>query len=205
MTRKVPFENNEYYHVFNRGVEKRKIFLDEEDYLYFTHILKIFNDSARAENVRYFYRSRTSIGLKSRNPLVEIISYSLLPNHYHFLIKQVSDGGISKFLQKIGTGYAHYFNKKYKRSGVLFQGKTKSKHVDTDKYLNYLKQYIELNPLDLFQSKWKEGVKNKKEAVKFLNQYKWKSPTRKDLGSSELFVLDEEFADFVKSIEVGLR
>jgi putative transposase len=203
MSRKTPFENNEYYHVFNRGVEKRKIFLDEDDYSYFVHILDIFNDKLPAHNTRYYYRSRTSI--ERRDRIVELISYSLLPNHFHLLVKQIDDNGISNFLQKIGVGYTHYFNKKYKRTGVLFQGKSKSRHVNTDRYLNYLKMYIELNPLDLFEPNWKEkGIMDKRKAHEFLSNYKWKSKTKND-RLEEFFVSQAEFLDYINYIEVGLR
>ncbi len=207
MFRKIPFENGEYYHVFNRGVEKRNIFQDDEDYSYFTHVLQTFNDRAPAENVRYFYRSRTSIeSRKNSKPLVEIVSYCLMPNHYHFLLKQIEDGGISKFLQKIGTGFTHYFNKKNDRSGVLFQGKTKSSHVDKDNYLQYLKMYIELNPLNLIDADWKErGIVDRERSEGFLRSYKWKSKPKESDYTSESFVTSDDFLEYVKSIEVRLR
>lgn len=202
--RKVPFQNDEYYHVFNRGVEKRTIFLDEEDYSYFTHVLETFNSQGSSINTRYNYRNRISID--KPQPLVEIISYCLMPNHFHFLIKQVSDGGISKFLQKLGIGFTHFFNKKYERSGVLFQGKTKSSHVGDDAYLNYLKMYIELNPLDLCESGWKEsGIKDIRNARRFLDEYKWKSKRKEKDDSLEFYVNNEKFQSYIRSIEIGYR
>ncbi len=204
MPRKVPFQNDEYYHVFNRGVDKRNVFLDEEDYSYFTHVLDVFNDHSSVINTRYNYRNRISI--EKRNPLVEVVSYCLMPNHFHFLIKQISEGGISKFLQKIGIGYTHYFNKKYERSGVLFQGKTKSRHVDTDKYLNYLKMYIDLNALDLFEKDWKKnGLKDKSGAKKFLEEYAWKSKPKNKESDLEFYVTDQEFLEYIDSIEIGYQ
>lgn len=204
MARKVPFENDEYYHVYNRGVEKREIFLDDDDYSYFVHILELFNDEEPALNARFHYRSRTSIS-KSKIKLVEVVGYCLMPNHYHLILKQTSDAGISKYLQKLGTGFTHYFNKKYKRSGVLFQGRSKSSHIDEDKYMQYLKMYLEFNPLDLFDYDWKEkGIKNRNKAKEFLQNYKWKSKPGKDIGH-ELSVTNDEFLEFVNSIEVGLQ
>lgn len=201
MSRKVPFEIGEYYHVFNRGVDKRKIFIDEDDYSYFTHILEVFNDQAPAENVRYFYRGRTSIEERQK-PLVEITSFCLMPNHFHLLLKQVADRGIVKFLQKLGN-YTHFFNKKYNRSGVLFQGRNKSSHVGKDNYLNYLKMYIELNPLDICSPGWKEGgVRNRKEAEKFLKEYKWKSSPKDANNLIEPYVTSDDFLEYIKSIEV---
>jgi len=112
--------------------------------------------------------------IDGKSELVEIINWCLMPNHYHLCLREKSEGGISKFLQKVMTGYTMYFNKKYKRSGVIFQGKTKSQHVANDAYFQYLQYYIGVNPLDLIESKWKEnGVKDIEKALKFLGDYKW--------------------------------
>lgn len=174
--RKIPFLNDEYYHVYNRGVEKRKIFLDEEDYKYFMHILKVFNGNLSAQNTRYLYKNeyRSATSIQKVKPLVFIEKGFLMPNHFHLLIKQISPNGASLFLQRLGVGYTHYFNKKYKRSGVLFQGRSKSKHVEKDNYYQYLKMYLDFNPIDLIEPNWKEvGIKNKKKIYEFLKNYKW--------------------------------
>ncbi len=180
MKREKAFANGERYHIYNRGVDKRNIFSDEDDYRYFKHMLKIFNNTLSAENARRNFKNPKTTTEGSRTsfskPLVEIEQYCLMPNHYHLLIKQVREKGISLFLQKLGTGYTHFFNKKNKRSGVLFQGKTKSKHVDNDPYLQYLKAYINFNPIDLIEPGWKEnGIKNYKKINEFLLNYPWSS------------------------------
>lgn len=111
-------------------------------------------------------------------PLVRVHTYCLMPNHYHLILEQLVDGGISKFLQKFMTGYTQYFNVLHERSGVLFQGRTKSKLIDSDDYLRWLAHYIAMNPLDLCESSWKEkGIKDRKKALQFLKDYKWKSPS----------------------------
>ncbi len=113
-----------------------------------------------------------------------------MPNHYHMIVEQLSDNGISKFLQKSMTGYTMFFNTRHERSGVLFQGKTKSRLVDSDKYLMWLKSYLALNPLDLCESGWKEkGVKNEKLSCEFLEKYPWRS----DFDYSE-------FKQYLKSV-----
>jgi len=141
MERKVSLENGEVYHIYNRGVDKRVTFLDPEDSDRFLEILDKFNTS---QNTGSLYRSKDSSG----GPiLVDVISFCLNPNHFHLIIRQNIDGGISKFMQKIGTGYTNYFNKKYKRSGSLFQGTFKSKHIDKDDYLIHLSVYVNLNYL----------------------------------------------------------
>lgn len=175
MTRKIPFVSGNIYHVYNRGVEKRTVFREIEDYAYFEHILKVFNSEEPASNTRYhFYRSRTSINKRKQKPLVELEMFCLMPNHYHLLLRQKAPHGISRYLQKIGTGYTHFFNKKYNRSGVLFQGKTKSQSVEKDNYFRYAQEYIFLNPLELFEKDWKErGVRDSHKAATFLESYRW--------------------------------
>jgi len=97
-----------------------------------------------------------------------------MPNHYHLCVRQLQTGGIAKFLQKVMTGYTMYFNLRHDRSGAIFQGKTKSKHVDRENYLHYLHYYIDLNPLALLYPQWKEkGVSNTKDAITYLESYPW--------------------------------
>ncbi|MBI4136067.1 MAG: transposase [Candidatus Vogelbacteria bacterium] len=137
------FANDEYYHVYNRGTDKRDIFTDSYDLNRFYESLAQFNT---VKPIGSIYE-QTFSKRKSRpdNSLVEIVCYALNPNHYHLLLKQVSDRGIEKFIQRLGTGYTKYFNHKHKRSGVLFQGKFKSIHVETNEYLLHLSIYINLN------------------------------------------------------------
>ena len=99
-----------------------------------------------------------------------------MPNHFHILASEKQENGISKFMQKIMTGYTMYFNKKYERTGVLFQGKFKSTHANDDRYLAYLISYIHLNPIKLIEPEWKEvGINDLKQAEKYLDSYKYSS------------------------------
>lgn len=150
--RKIKFLNGEYYHVYNRGVDKRNIFMDEKDYLRFLISMKEFNVLYPVESLYRLNQIRnnkrfTDIQANRRGSasIVKIICYNILPNHYHFLLQQLNDNGIQKFIQKIGTGYTMYFNKKYNRTGVLFQGKFKAIHVKKDSYLLWLACYINGN------------------------------------------------------------
>lgn len=195
--------NGHFYHVFNRGVEKRKIFMDRKDYSRFLFSLRDFNDKnssvnlhrkiIKAENGSVFVGNPTSNKNIDRDPVVKIHCSCLMPNHFHLILKQIQEAGISKFMQKLGVGYTNYFNLRYERSGVLFQGKFKAVLIDRDEYLNYLIQYIYMNPLDLMDSGWKEeGLKNWKEAKQFLINYKWTDC--KDF---------DQFDDFLKSCKEG--
>lgn len=172
------FNNNEFYHIYNRGVEKRDIFIDEADYFRFILGIASFNDSQCTSNL---HRIHDVLQLKEqliKHPIVEIICYSLMPNHYHILLRQIADNGISRFMQKLGIGYTKYFNKRYNRIGVLFQGVFKAKHISKNEYLLQLSRYIHLNALSLMQSYWLSGgmgVCNTTEAYKFLKEYRWHS------------------------------
>ncbi len=179
MKRVKPVEN-EIYHIFNRGVEKRQVFMDESDYFRFIHDLWEFNDWAPAPNM--FYRKRTltisEVGPRKseREPLVDILAFALMPNHYHLMVQQLVDGGITEFMRKIGTGYTIYFNNKYKRVGYLFGGKYKIEHVKEHAHFIHLPYYIHSNPLDLKSPEWREKrISNQKEAIKFLEEYRWSS------------------------------
>ncbi|MFH1671718.1 MAG: transposase [Candidatus Portnoybacteria bacterium] len=170
----------EFYHVLNRGVDKRDIFLEERDYFRFVHNLFEFNDQKNIiNNFFYFEKGQETMGLRNpykRNLLVDIHAFCLMPNHYHLLLQPKMDNGISLFMRKVNTGYANYFNKKYSRSGALFQGRYKSVLMERDDQFMYIVYYIHLNPLDLKFPEWREGkIKDFKKAMDFLNSYRWSS------------------------------
>jgi len=192
------FVNNEIYHIYNRGVEKRKIFLDEKDYFRFIHNLFEFNDVVPASNRRSSRQKQlVEVGLppvrkprvkpmevrlpraevrKPRELLVNILAFCLMPNHFHLILIQKEDKGITRFMRKMGTGYTNYFNTKYDRVGPLFQGKFKAKIVRKDEYLLHLVDYIHLNPAEIIRPKWKDGeTGNLGEIKNFLQNYRWSS------------------------------
>lgn len=144
--RKHTFSQGEYYHIYNRGVDKRDIILDKEDLFRFYKSLVEFNTEKPIGSIyqKSFKKSKLST---PSTKLVEIIAYCINPNHFHLLITPVVEKGIEKFMQRM-AGYTRYFNEKYKRSGVLFQGKFKSKHVENNNYLLHLSCYINHNNLD---------------------------------------------------------
>jgi len=177
--RRIQFANDNFYHIYNRGTEKRKIFLDDKDYFRFIHDLYEFNDERAGFNVGFRfnqnYRGRISI-VKDRKQLVDIISFCLIPNHFHLILRQRQDKGITKFMQKIGTGYTMYFNQKNKRSGALFQGRFKAILVDKDDYFLPLTGYIHFNPVGLLEPEWREkGINNRQKVKEFLKKYRWSS------------------------------
>lgn len=175
--KKPQFVSDEVYHIYNRGVEKRKIFLKDNDYLRFIHDLFEFNDTAPAGKFSIFGGSTSENGKsKKRELLIEILAFCLMPNHIHLLLRQLKEGGVIKFMQKLGTGYTMYFNKKNKRVGPLFQGRFKAVLIDKEAHFYHVPYYIHLNPLEIIMPNWKEvGIKNYIKADKFLNSYRWSS------------------------------
>jgi len=173
--RKIKFVKGEYFHIYNRGNDKRIIFKDKEDYEHFVGLIYACNqtENFKADNLK---KDEGLFNVKRGNLLVNIGAYCLMPNHFHILITQVEDGGISKFMKKFLTAYVMYFNKKYERSGSLFEGKFKAENARNDRYLKYLYSYIHLNPIKIIYKKWKEeGIKDKNKALEYLNNYKYSS------------------------------
>jgi putative transposase len=178
MERKIKFEIDEFYHIYTRGVEKRTIFQDKNDYRRFLMLLYIANsDQALHFKDLGTLNSLEEIFQKDRGkPLVAIGAFCLMPNHFHLLLTPLVDGGISKFMLKLQTGYSMYFNKKNDRVGALFQGVFKSQHIDDDIYLRYIYAYIHLNPAKLKNSEWKTQPKSfLKELKKFVSEYPYSS------------------------------
>lgn len=152
--RKIEFANEEYYHIYNRGVDKRDVFLDAIDYERFLLAMNLLNDERDGLMLEWRDIKRSDPRAKlldfqelssRKNPKVEIVAYCLNPNHYHFILKQLRKGGIKEFLHKVSTSYTNYFNVKYKRSGSLFQGPFKAVHIDSNEYLLYLSAYVNKN------------------------------------------------------------
>ncbi len=176
MARQIQIAPEEFYHLYNRGVEKRKIFLSHADYGRFEALLYLANQTEPAD-LKYQGRSFAEIrDARTGDPLVDIIAYCLMPNHFHLLARERIEGGIPKFMQKVMTGYTMYFNKRGKRSGALFEGTYKAKHVSDDRYFRYIISYIHLNPIKLFDPKWKEnGIKDRAGAERYLEGYAYSS------------------------------
>jgi putative transposase len=162
----------DFYHVINRGVEKRKTFMEDGDYIRFIHDMYVFNDTKSAPNAAVKERQ----GERQRDLLVHIHAFCLMPNHYHLLLSPVVENGISIFMRKLNMGYSKYFNDKYDRSGVLWQGVFKRKLIERDAHFMYVPYYIHLNPLDLKFPEWREGkIKDPKKALAYLETYRWSS------------------------------
>lgn len=178
MSRKITFSFGEFYHLYNRGVDKRIIFNEKQDYHRFVALLYLANskESIKLWSNKQDLNSKELFISRETESLVEIGCYCLMPNHFHILLKEKTEGGISVFMQKISTAYTMYFNNKNERTGSLFQGTFKSEHVTSDEYLKYLFSYIHLNPVKLIYPEWKErGILDFSKIKKFLEGYKYSS------------------------------
>jgi len=185
--RKVQFTKGNFYHIYNRGVEKRTIFENDNDKWRFLQGLFLFNDETTTSQLLWKLereRGKVTFGVlrdflktkgEPREPLVRILADCLMPNHYHLLLEEIKDNGISRFMHKLGTGYTEYFNNKYNRVGSLFQGPFKAILIDNEKYLQYLLIYINVvNPGELIEPHLREiGVKNIDKVMRFAEKYLW--------------------------------
>lgn len=172
----------DFYHVLNRGVDQRNIFIDNGDRVRFVHELYEFNDTKPANNTSRQMNDFVSRSFEQeREKLVDIHGWCLMKNHYHLLISERMEGGITTFIRKLNIGYAKFFNEKYKRSGTLFQGRTKKILMENHAQFNYILHYIHLNPLDYLKGAedWrirsKGRIQSSKKALTYLKSYRWSS------------------------------
>lgn len=185
--RNIPIVNGEFYHIFNRGNGKHEIFLDEKDYERFTKLLYLCN-STKKLNFRedIVLKDLDVWNVEREEPLVFIGAWVLMPNHFHLYITPNPRGlgnvvdntknNISIFMGRLCNAYVKYFNRKYGRSGSLFEGPFKSVHVSLENQAMHLFTYIHLNPIKLIQKDWKEvGILDKEKTLNFLDHYKWNS------------------------------
>lgn len=156
-----PFVNGEFYHLYTRGIEKQNTFADKRDYSHFVEALFYYH--IQNPKPKFSTHRRTKVfPIDSSKRIVDIISYCLMPNHFHLLIKQLKDGGISELMRKLLLSSTKYRNTKYNHQGSLFQVPFKAAHIETDEQLIHVSRYIHLNPLVSL-------------LVKDLNFYPWSS------------------------------
>lgn len=198
MDRKVPFLEGEFYHIYNRGIDKRKVFFGERDRIHFQRLLYMRNGDKRIDAYRAKHVGLSSIDRGEQ--LVDVYAYALMPNHFHLLLRNRSDGGVSTFMSRLLTSFSMYMNIKYDRTGPLMCRPFRAKHVDSDDYFRWLISYMHLNPLELLDSEkeWKsKGITNKSNAEKFLQSYKYSSYRDYEKGSyrEESLVLSDDLPD----------
>lgn len=193
--RKTPIVTEKIYHVFNRGVNKGRIFFEENDYRRFVDVLRHY----KYRTNKYSYEKYFSIRNPSSNApgaseviadhrRVEILAYCLMPNHVHLLIKQVVDFGLTSFMHQLFNSYSHYINVKYKRSGPVVEGRFKNVLVDSDEQLVHVSRYIHLNPIV-------SGLSSK------IDDYEWSSFIAYVSGGSDIVVDCSQILGYFKSTD----
>jgi putative transposase len=178
--RTVKLAGGEFFHIYNRGNSKQEIFLDDEDRDRFIKLLYLCNSEKRFNFREDIVKKHIDVWDYERgSTIVAIGAWVLMPNHFHLYISSMikeddkNEKLISIFINKLCTGYSMYFNKKYNRTGKLFENKFKSVHISEEVQAKYLFSYIHLNPVKLIQKDWKEvGIKDKQKALTFLESYK---------------------------------
>lgn len=201
-----------YYHIYNRGVEKRNIFQDEQDYKVMLNYLKEYLSPPKPPEKKIVsipFKGGTFKGMprqpKNYNGVIELICFNLMPNHYHFLVKQHQERTIQEFTQSVFTRYTMYFNKKYDRRGKLFESHYKAVLVNQDHHLLHLTRYIHMNSIDLYKS-LEDGYSSYADYIGKRN-LKWLA-TKEVLGFFENSTLAEinkilTYKDFVENYEAA--
>jgi len=180
--RKELFTIGDYVHVYNRGNRKQEIVREVSDKWHFLQMLYYFNNSISISNPFKNLRKKLESDFDHklvwpaewplRKPLVKILVFSLMENHFHIILKEIIKGGTALFMQKLGTGMTSYFNLKYQEKGRLFQSSYKAKVVNKDEYLQYLSVYIQLkNPLELYPKRFRLGLKKFNDVFEWVIRY----------------------------------
>ena len=153
------FAEDEWYHCFTRGIDKRDTFKDGNDGDRFIQQLYLSNTNKSLHRSNLGKKTISEIfSINLVDQFVAIGAFCLMPNHFHLILKPIVDKGVSRYMQKLGTAYTRYFNIKYERTGGLFVSPFRAKHLHTDLYFQHALQYVHCNPAELFEPKWKEGV-----------------------------------------------
>ncbi len=224
--RKEPFSVNSFVHVYNRGNRKQLIVRDAKDRWHFLQMLYYFNDYFSPANIFRELRELLKFDFNKklvwpeswpkRRPLVKIIAFSLLDDHFHFLLKEIQEGGVTMFMRKLGTGMTNYSNTKHQESGRLFQGSYKARLVDSDIYLRYLSVYIQVkNIFELYPGGLEKAVKEFDKAFDFAVNYPFcsladyatdrKSPILDKDVFEELFLSNREYKEFARECILGMN
>jgi len=222
--RKEPFFVGDIVHVFNRGNRKQEIVRDNKDRLRFLQMLYYFNNEHARDHVfrdlsklsKFDFDSGREGGdcfyyppeWPKRDPLVKILAFILKDNHYHLILEEIKEGGVTKFMRKLGTGMTNRFNTRYEETGKLFEGSYKARRVDTDNYLRYLAIYIMVkNAFEMYSGGIENALKNFNDAYEFALKYPYSSLSAYVDGESfiidaailkEAFQTPQEMKDFAQ-------
>lgn len=221
--RKEPFTVGSFVHVYNRGTRKQPIVRDAKDRWHFLEMLYYFNNEISSptpfRELRRLLKLNFSnpfvwpSGWPPRKPIVKILVFALLDNHFHLLLKEIRESGIESFMRKLGTGMTNYFNARHQETGRLFQGSYKARTVDEELYLKYLSVYIQVkNPFELYPGGLQRAIGEFDKAFEFAIDYpycsladyvgKRNSPIIDKDILSELFSSPKEYKEFARDCMV---
>lgn len=194
------------FHIYNRGSDKRVIFTDYAEYCRFVFLMWVCRIGSPAINLtKRNVIEATQVILrgeepdprlytKAHEPLVAFVTWNLLPNHFHFILVSLIDGGISKYMSNLANAYTKYFNARHERNGRLFQGSYQSIEIKDPKYFYILLRYINLNHAELVEPEWKERrIQNREKIEEFVDSYFW-SAHQDFLGLRQSLLIDRKRA-----------
>lgn len=200
------FAVGEWYHCYNRGIDKRRTFESTRDYHRFVELLYLANSDKTIQRSDLSFAHEEIFHKERGQPIVAIGAYALMPNHFHVLLRAKTENGVSLFMGKLGNAYTKYFNTKHERAGNLFMKPFRARHVGDDRYFRHVANYIHCNPAELIEFRWKEGViRNFKTLEKKLFEYPYSSlrdhqnstrPERAILDSNALALLQSNVLPF---------
>ena len=202
--RKINIIPDEYYHIYNRGNNKQNIFMEEKDWLRFLFLILYFQSPVTFYNINVGHRvSHVSVSKKTlekilSNRTVELISFANMPNHFHMIVKEISNNGISRYMQRILNSYTKYFNTKYKKSGHLFQGPFQIKHIENNEQLLHLSAYIHRNPREIKEWKNKEHLYPWSSYQDYINKNRWGDILKTQIILDQ-FSNNNEYKDFIET------
>jgi len=190
----MPIELETFHHVYNRGTDKRVVFNNIKDYKRFVLYLNVVNDVEILSPAHNGMSEEESYSSHPSERLVNLVAFCLMPNHFHLLLQERTSGGISKFMQRLGTAYTMYFNEKNERSGALFQGRFKNRLIDSEAYLLKIIDYIHLNPMG------SNSIANSQDN---LDNHEWSSYHHYCGKNKFSYMLQPEALDRFTKISVG--
>ncbi len=161
------------YHICNRGVRKEKIFDSEADY--FRFVLNLYRLNNKGESLRINPHRKSIDSFPEQEKIVEVLKWTLLPNHYHLLLYEKVDGGVLEFVKRLGNSFTKYINIKREASGYLFQNSARIIQITSSQHFLYVPFYIDLNLSDLIYLKRENRKIDAKKALDFFKNYKWSS------------------------------
>lgn len=203
--RNIKIAPGEYYHIFNRGVNKQLIFHETTDWARFLFLILHFQSPVIFQNIgrptkEFVKHSVFNINsdeiIKKR--YVELTAFCLMPNHFHLIVKEVEEGGISQYMQRVLNSYTKYFNTKYKKSGHLFQGPYKAVHVENNEQLLYLSAYIHRNPREFTNWSGKEDKYQWSSYQDLVKQNRFEKLINSDIITDQ-FKNKNDYNNFVKT------